>query len=155
MEVKKGLILGDFDVIAVLSSVASNPIVLCLCRRFPGSKVSTSTRIRIQIEFARRRVSRFRSNLHVYAYPDSDRICTSTRIRIHRSTQDSSRNIGNRACVVKRTKFASCKMHRRVKERTWERGCHLKYSIHCKELGSILLRHRKKSGFSVCTIPDS
>ena len=59
MEVKKGLILGDFDVIAVLSSVASNPIVLCLCRRFPGSKVSTSTRIRIQIEFARPRVSGF------------------------------------------------------------------------------------------------
>ena len=32
----------------------------------------------------------------------------------------------------------------RVRERTWERGCHLKYSIHGKELGSILLRHWKK-----------
>jgi len=29
-------------------------------------------------------------------------------------------------------------------ERTWERGCHLEYSIHAKELGPILLRHRIK-----------
>ena len=29
-------------------------------------------------------------------------------------------------------------------ESTWERGCHLEYSIHGKELGSILLRHRIK-----------
>ena len=57
------------------------------------SKISTSTRVRIRIEFA------------------------TTRIWIHSSTQDSSGNIGNRACVVKRTKFASCKMHLRVKER--------------------------------------
>ena len=38
------------------------------------------------------------------------------------------------------------------------RGCHLKYRIHGKEQGSILLRHRiikKISGFSVHTIPDS
>ena len=33
---------------------------------------------------------------------------------------------------------------RRVTERTLERGCHLEYSIHGKELGSILLRHRMK-----------
>ena len=26
-------------------------------------------------------------------------------------------------------------------ERTWERGCHLEYSIHAKELGPILLDH--------------
>ena len=32
----------------------------------------------------------------------------------------------------------------RVRERTWERGCYLKYSIHGKELGSILLCHWKK-----------
>ena len=33
---------------------------------------------------------------------------------------------------------------RQVRERTWERGGHLQYSIHGKELGSILLRHRIK-----------
>ena len=33
---------------------------------------------------------------------------------------------------------------RQVRERTWERGGHLQYSIHVKELGSILLRHRIK-----------
>ena len=33
---------------------------------------------------------------------------------------------------------------RRVRERTLERGCHLEYSIHGKELGSILLRYRMK-----------
>ena len=37
---------------------------------------------------------------------------------------------------------------RRVRERTWERGCHIKYSIHGNELARI-------SGFSVHTIPDS
>ena len=31
-----------------------------------------------------------------------------TRIRIYSRTQDSSGNIGNRACVVKRTKFVPC-----------------------------------------------
>ena len=57
----------------------------------------------------------------------------STRIRIHSSTQESSGNIVNKACVP------------------------LKYSIHGKELGSILLHHRIKtiSGFSVHTFPDS
>ena len=39
-------------------------------------------------------VSVFKSNLPVHTYP--------TRILIHSSTQDSSGNIGNRACVVKR-----------------------------------------------------
>ena len=29
-------------------------------------------------------------------------------------------------------------------QRTWERGCHLEYSIHSKELSSILLCHRIK-----------
>ena len=33
---------------------------------------------------------------------------------------------------------------RRVRERTWERGCYLEYSIHGKELALILLRHRIK-----------
>ena len=33
---------------------------------------------------------------------------------------------------------------RRVRERTWERGCHLKYSIHGDELGLILLSHTIK-----------
>ena len=48
----------------------------------------------------------------------------------------------------------------RIRERNrWERGFHLEQSIHGKELGSILLRHRIKkniiSRFSVHTIPDS
>ena len=33
----------------------------------------------------------------------------------------------------------------RVRVRIWERGCHLEYGIHGKELGSILLRHRMKN----------
>ena len=45
---------------------------------------------------------------------------------------------------------------RRVRERTWERGCHLKYSIHGDELGLMLLSHTiKKSGYSIHTIPDT
>ena len=46
-------------------------------------------------------------NFHVHKYPHSNRIYPSTRIRIHSSTQDSTGNIGNRACVVKRPNFAS------------------------------------------------
>ena len=45
---------------------------------------------RIQ-KFPRPRVSGFKSNLPVYTYPE--------RIRIHCSTQDSSRNIRKRACA--------------------------------------------------------
>ena len=76
------------------------------------------TRISLQIEFT------------VHTYP--------TRIRIHSSTQDSSGNIGNRACVVKHAKFASCS------------------AFHGEELGLILLRHRIKkiSGVGDHTIPD-
>ena len=92
----------------------------------------------------RPRVSVFKLNLSIHTYP--------THIRIHSSTQDSSGNIGNRACVVKRGEIGILL----CLERTWERGYHLEYSIHGKELGSILLRHRIKiSGFSVHTIPDS
>ena len=85
-------------------------------------------------------------NVHVHAYPYSNWICPSTR------TRHISGNIGNRACVVKRGEIGILLWL----ERTWERGYHLEYSIHGKELGSILLRHRIKiSGFSVHTIPDS
>ena len=59
-----------------------------------------------------------KSNLPVHTYP--------TSIRVHSRTQNSSGNIGNRACVVKRTKFACCS------------------AFHGKELGLILLRHRVK-----------
>ena len=85
-----------------------------------------------------------KSNLPVHTYP--------TRIQIHSRTQNSSENIGNRACVVKR---AICTLL--CLESTWERGCHLEYSIHGKELGSILLKPPDEiiSGFSVHTIPDS
>ena len=69
-------------------------------------------------KFPRPHVSGFKSNLPVHTFP--------TRFRINSSTQDSSGNIGNRACVVKRTKFACCS------------------AFHSKELGLILLRHRVK-----------
>ena len=52
-------------------------------------------------------------NFHVYTYPYSNRIGPSTRIQ-HVSgctlvrPQDSSGNIGKRAYVEKRAKFASC-----------------------------------------------
>ena len=46
-------------------------------------------------------------NFPINAYPYPNQICSSTRILIHSSTQDSFGNFGNRACVVKRTKFAS------------------------------------------------
>ena len=43
---------------------------------------------------------------------------------------------------------AHCKVHKicilLCLERTWERGCHLEYSIYGKELGLILLHHRIK-----------
>ena len=73
-----------------------------------------------------------------HTYQSSNRIYPSTRIRIHSSTQDSSGNIGNRACVVKHAKFASCS------------------ASHGEELGLILLRHRIKkiSGVGDHTIPD-
>ena len=74
---------------------------------FPDSKIFTSTHVSV-----------FKSNLPVHTYP--------TRIRIHSSTQDSSGNVGNRAGVVKRAKFASCS------------------AFHGEELGLILLRHRIK-----------
>ena len=53
---------------------------------FPDSKISMSRRIRINIGFA--------------------------RIPILSTTQDSSGNIGNRACVVVRAEFAPCSASR-------------------------------------------
>ena len=76
---------------------------------FSNLKISTSTRIHIQIEFARPHESD--------TYPG---------IRVHSSSQDFSGNIGDRACVVERAKFASFS------------------AFHGKELGSILFHHRKK-----------
>ena len=63
-------------------------------------------------KFPRPHVPVFKSNLPVHTYP--------TRIWIRPSTQDSSGNISNRAC---------------------DEVAILEYSIHDKELGSILLRH--------------
>ena len=96
-----------------------------------------STRIRIFLN-PQLFLSGFK-NFHVHTHPFSNRICPSTRIRIHSSAQDSSGNIGSSACVVKTSKSRV-----REREKTLERGCHLEYSIHGKELGWILLRHRKK-----------
>ena len=97
------------------------------------SKISTSTRIWIQIKSARPHVS-------------------DTYIRIHSSTQDSSGNIGNRACVIKRAKFASCNLHRRARERTWERDRHLEYSIHGKVLDLVTSLDKKYPELAPCTV---
>ena len=78
-------------------------------------------------EFSHPHVSVFKSNLPVDMYP--------TGVQIHFSTQHSSGNIANRVCILKHAKFASCSALREPLE--W--GCHLEYSIHSKELGSILL----------------
>ena len=80
---------------------------------FADSKISTCTRIRIQIVFARPLVS--------------------TCIGIRSSTQDSSGNIGNRACVVKRLKFASCSTL-----------CYIWFSILSLELWQHPLRNQTK-----------
>ena len=116
--------------------------------RFIGSVHTYPDFLNLQLflsgqKFPRPHVSVFKSNLPVHTWP--------TRVWIHSSTQDSSGNIGNRACVVKRTKFSCILQDASTgkREKTWERGCHLEYSIHGKELGSILLRHRKKSRFRV------
>ena len=69
----------------------------------PSQAPSTSIRIFLNPQLF---LSGFK-NVHVHTY----RIQIETypkRIWIHFSTQDSSGNIGNRACVVKRAKFASC-----------------------------------------------
>ena len=57
-------------------------------------------------------LSRFK-NLPVHTYP--------TRIRIHSSTQDSSGNIGNRACVV----VAILNTVFMVKLKNWARSCYV------------------------------
>ena len=118
-------------------------------------------------------------NFHVYTYPYSNRIGPSTRIR-HVSgctlvrPQDSLGNIGKRACVEKRAKFASCsalchdsrfyrsnydRIRTEIKEKCEEQGsftrnegCHLKqyeYNIYGKELGSIFLRYRVKNNLDL------
>ena len=76
-------------------------------------------------------------NFHVYTNPK--------RIRIHCSTQDSSENIGNRACVVKTGR----------RENLETGGYYLEYSIHVKELGSYLFRHRIKKNIRICRPYDS
>ena len=71
-------------------------------------------------KFPRPHVSLFKSYSPVHRYP--------TGIRIHTCTQNSFGKIGNGACI---SLFL---------ERTWERGCHLEYSIHGKELGPVVRR---------------
>ena len=66
---------------------------------YPDIFESATISFRIQ-KFSRPLVSVFKSNLPVHSYP--------THIRILSSTQDSFGNIGIRACVLERAKFASC-----------------------------------------------
>ena len=87
---------------------------------FPDSKISTPTSIHCQI-------------------------CASARIQIHSSTQGSSRNIGNRACVLKIGK-SKVKSNR---EKVGRRLPSWIGSIHGKELGWILLRQREKKNIYI------
>ena len=85
-------------------------------------------------------------NFHVHTYPYANRICRFKRIRIHSSTQDSSGNIGNRACVVKRAKFVSCSAFvgtMSTPVRHAQKGLRVE-TVVGKALGSILLRHQIK-----------
>ena len=45
--------------------------------------------------------------------------------------------------MVKSAKLASCNLHRRVRGRTWERYCHLEYSIHREVLDLVTLPDEK------------
>ena len=85
---------------------------------FPDSKISMSRRIRINIGFALPHVSD--------TYPDSLYYPGLLWEYWQQSMRRTAREICNLLCL----------------ERTWERGWHLNYSIHGKELSSILLRHR-------------
>ena len=87
-------------------------------------------------KFPRPHISLFKYNMPVHSYP--------TSIRIHSCTQDSYGNIGNRSCVGKMGKRETLWNKWNNSERPREQGCHLEYSIHGKQLGSILLRHRIK-----------
>ena len=85
---------------------------------FPDSKISMSRRIRINIRFALPHVSD--------TYPDSLYYPGLLWEYWQQSMRRSARGICTLLCL----------------ERTWERSWHLNYSIHGKELSSILLRHR-------------
>ena len=86
-------------------------------------------------------------NFHVHTHPYANRICLFTRIRIHSSTRDSSGNIGNRACVVKRAKFVTCSAFVgtiSIPVRHAEKSSGEEIVV-AKELGSSLLRHQTKN----------
>ena len=85
---------------------------------FPDSKISMSRRICINIGFALPHVSD--------TYPDSLYYPGLLWEYWQQSMRLSARGICTLLCL----------------ERTWERSWHLNYSIHGKELSSILLRHR-------------
>ena len=70
------------------SGLARN--ILWPVNTYPDNFESETFSFRIQ-KFPRPHVSEFKSNLPVHTKP--------TRIKIHASAQDSSGNIGNRACV--------------------------------------------------------
>ena len=90
--------------------------------------------LRIQ-KFSRPHVSLFKSNLSVHTYP--------TRNRIHSTTQNSFGNIGNRACVVKRAKFASRIMAESAQKQRKMRRARLT-SRRLREGTLEWLRHRMK-----------
>ena len=98
-------------------------------------------------KFPRPHVSVYQSNLPFNTYP--------TRIQIHSITQDSSVNIGNRACVVTRARKI-CILEFASTSKRENGGTRLpRSSIHGKELGWILLSHRIKkiSGFNLTSTP--
>ena len=90
--------MQGFKYVAWISRIVSE---MSLSTRSHVSKYFESATFSFRIQkFPRPDVSVLKSNLPFHTYP--------TRIPIHSTTQDSSGNIGNRACVVMHAKFVSC-----------------------------------------------
>ena len=93
-------------------------------------------------------------NFYVHTYAYSNRICPSWRIR-----HISGFTLLPRTCLgILVTEHALWSAQILNLALPWERGCHLEYSIHGEELGSIFLRHEIKkliTGFSIHMIPGS
>ena len=95
-------VMQGFKYAAWISRIVSE---MSLRTRSHVTEYFESATFSFQIQkFPRPDVYVFKSNLPFHSYP--------THIPIHSTTQDSSAKIGNRACVVKRVRFASCSASR-------------------------------------------
>ena len=86
-------------------------------------------------------------HVHTVTYRYPNRLCPSTRIRIHSNTQDSAGKIGNKACVTKRAKFAPCSALRA--NLTTRLPSWIQYSRWRTGLDIVTSPNEKASGFSV------